>query len=185
MVILDMRFDSSVIQRWVGQEFKQYKCDAFAFTNSVTQIVGLYIGNEVYSLTNTQEAVDYFGLKEDIGVSRLSSVDDSQIKSAFEGVEMITTPVKETISSVKLVNEMQRMTKDGVVTHEVWLTRAVIISLGDREISFEKDTVPFSEEIIIQRGYDLIDKCSESTDFLESWDENYSPECKREIITLS
>lgn len=34
-----------------------YKCDAFNFTNSVTQIVGLYIGDEIYLLTNIQEAV--------------------------------------------------------------------------------------------------------------------------------
>ena len=42
-----------------------YKCDAFNFTNSVTQIVGLYIGDEIYLLTNIQEAVDYFGFIED------------------------------------------------------------------------------------------------------------------------
>ena len=55
---------------------------------------------------------------------------------------------------------------------------------GGREISFEKDTVPFSEEITIQRGYNLIDKISDNDDFLETWDEEYSPAYKREVIVV-
>ena len=50
------------------------------------------------------------------------------------------------------------MAIDGEPAYEVWLTRAIIFEVGGREISFEKDTVPFSEEITIQRGYNLIDK---------------------------
>lgn len=61
MKTLDFRFDASVIQSWIGRNFRKYKCDAFEFTNSVTQIVGLYIGDEVYALTNIQEPVDYYG----------------------------------------------------------------------------------------------------------------------------
>ena len=64
-----MRFDQSIIGDWIGKIFIKYKCDAFNYTNSVTQIVGLYIGDEVFSLTNIQEAVDYFGIVEDMSVS--------------------------------------------------------------------------------------------------------------------
>lgn len=52
MNTLDMRFDSSIIKRWIGRKFIKYKCDAFDFTNSVTQIIGLFIGHDVFSLTN-------------------------------------------------------------------------------------------------------------------------------------
>ena len=55
------------------------------------------------------------------------------------------------ITSVKLVNECQKMSINEVLEYEVWFTRAIIIEAGGREISFEKDTVPFSEEINIQR----------------------------------
>ena len=184
MKTIDMRFDADLIQSWIGKKFVKYKCDAFEFTNSVTQIVGLYIGDEVYSLTNVQESVDYFGTIDDMAVSKLSISEDAMIKSAFTDVEMISTPVGEEIASVKIINEEQTLTKKGEPTYEVWLTRAIIIEVGGREISFEKDTVPFSEEITIQRGYNLLDKISDNDDFMNGWDDEYSPEYKREIIEL-
>ncbi len=184
MKVIDMRFDSAIVQSWVGKNFIKYKCDAFNFTNSVTQIVGLYIGDETYSLTNIQDAVDYFGFIEDMSVSKITKVEDSEIKSAFKGVEMISTPVGEEITSVKVVNEQQTMAINGEPAYEVWLTRAIIFEVGGREISFEKDTVPFSEEITIQRGYNLIEKISDNDDFLEEWDEEYSPAYKREVVLL-
>ena len=76
MKTIDMRFDLVLIQSWIGKKFNKYKCDAFEFTNSVTQIVGLYIGDEVYALTNVQEAVDYFGATEDMAVAKLSASED-------------------------------------------------------------------------------------------------------------
>ena len=184
MKTLDMRFDSDLIQSWIGKKFNKYKCDAFEFTNSVTQIVGLYIGDEVYALTNVQEAVDYFGATEDMAVAKLSASEDAMIKSAFKDVEMISTPVGEEITSVKIVNEQQTMAISSEPAYEVWLTRAVIFKVGEREILFEKDTVPFSEEITIQRGYNLIDKVSDNDDFLQEWDDDYSPEYKREIVEI-
>lgn len=184
MKTIDMRFDSNLIQSWIGKKFDKYKCDAFEFTNSVTQIVGLYIGDEVYALTNVQEAVDYFGTTDNMAVAKLSVTVDSMIKSAFKVVEMVSTPVGEVITSVKIVNEQQTIAINGELAHEVWLTRAIIIEVGGREISFEKDTVPFSEEITIQRGYDLIDKIFGNDDFLEAWDEEYSPSYKREVVVV-
>jgi hypothetical protein len=184
MKIIDMRFDSNLIQSWIGKSFVKYKCDTFEFTNSVTQIVGLYIGDEVYALTNVQETVDYFGTTDDMAVAKLSVTEDSMIKSAFKNVEMVSTPVGEEITSVKMVNEQQTMAINGEPAYEVWLTRAIIFEVGGREISFEKDTVPFSEEITIQRGYDLIDKISDNDDFLQEWDEGYSPAYKREVVVV-
>ncbi|MCR5251924.1 MAG: hypothetical protein K6E50_15125 [Lachnospiraceae bacterium] len=184
MKSIDMRFDSDMILSWIGKRFVMYKCDAFEFTNSVTQIVGLYIGDEVYSLTNMQESVDYFGTIEDMAVSRLAVSEDCGIKSAFEDVEMISTPVGEEISAVKIVNEFQKVTISGKSAYEVWLTRAIIFEVGGREISFEKDIVPFSEEITIRRGYNLIDKISDNDDFLEGWDVEYAPEYKREVVVI-
>lgn len=184
MKTIDMRFHNDLIRDWVGKTFNNYKCDAFEFTNSVTQIVGLYIGDEVYALTNIQETVDYYGTTEDMAVAKLTVSEDSWIKSAFKDVEMISTPVGDKIASVKVVNEQQKMIISGEPAYEVWLTRAIVIEVGGREISFEKDTVPFSEEITIQRGYNLIDKISDNDDFLEEWEEGYSPEYKREVVVI-
>ena len=185
MKSIDMRFDLKMIQNWIGKSFNKYKCDAFDFTNSVTQIVGLYIGDKVYSLTNIQEPVDYYGISEDMAVAKLSEVEEADIKSAFKDVEMISTPVGGIIKSIKLINEQQKMAFNEELVYEVWLTRAIIFEVGDREILFEKDTVPFSEEIIIQRGYNLIEKISDNESFLEDWDDEYTPEYSREVIMVS
>ena len=182
---VDMRFDIDLVRSWIGKKFYNYKCDPFVFTNSVTQIVGLYIDENVYALTNIQESVDYFGSVEDIAVSKLSISKDCMIKSAFKDVEMTSTPINDEITSVKIVNEQQKMSVNGKPAYEVWFTRAIIIEAGGREISFEKDTVPFSEEIKIQRGYDLLNTISNNDDFLTEWDADYSPEYKREIILVN
>ena len=181
---IDMRLDTNIIRDWIGKEFKKYKCDAFDFTNSVTQIVGLYIGDDVYALTNVQESVDYFGNTDDVAVFKLKASADVSIKSAFVDVEMISTPVGNSITGVKLVNECQRLSINGEQAYEVYLTRAIIIDVEDREISFEKDTVPFSEEITIMRGYDLQNKVSDNEGFLEGWDDGYKPTYSREILEI-
>ncbi len=185
MKTIDMRFDLSLIKRWIGKKLIQYKNDPFEFTNSVTQIVGLYIDEDVYSLTNIQETVDYFGTTDDIAIFKLSRSNSNQISSAFKDVEMVNTPVNDVIKSVRIINEQQKISKDGEEGYEVWLTRAIIFAVGDREISFEKDTVPFSEEIIIQKGYNLTELIADNTGFLDDWDDDIIPECIREIIDIS
>ena len=93
MKSIDMRFDENMVKGWIRKEFDQFRCDPFDFTNSVTQIVGLYINGSVFSITNIQETVDYFGNKEDIAVCRLKETENSAIQSAFKNSEMISTPI--------------------------------------------------------------------------------------------
>ena len=180
----DMRLNVDLIRSWIGRNFEKFRCDPFTFTNSVTQIVGIYIEDKVYALTNMQEPVDYFGNIDDMAVFKLSISDNAKIKSIFKNVEMIDTPVKDRITGVNIVNEQQILKKQGKITYEVWLTRAIIIDVGGREILFEKDTTPFSEEIIIRRGYDLLDTVSDNYDFLEDWDDDCIPEYHRQVIQI-
>lgn len=177
-----MCFNISLIRSLLGQTFIQYQCDAFDFTNSVTQIVGLLIDKKTYALTNIQKCVDYFGTPEDIAVFNLSAVAPDQIHSAFEDTKQIVTPINGTIQKIKLINENQKVSINGVIQYDVQLTRCIIFEVNGREISFEKDNVPFSEEIIIRRGYHLADQLTDQNDFLEEWDDNYHPEISREII---
>ena len=185
MNTIDMRFNVNVIKGLIGKKFIKYKCDAFDFTNSVTQIVGIYIGECVFSLTNIQENVDYFGDVDDVAICRFTETVDDSVKSAFKDTEMITTPVRGTIDKIILINENQKLFRNGEELYNVWLTRAIIFCVDGREISFEKDNVPFSEEIIIQRGYDLIEKLSDEKEFLTSWSEGLVPECTRDIIEIA
>lgn len=185
MKTIDMRFDESIIKSWIGKKFKKYQCDPFDFTNSVTQIVGLFIDNKIYALTNKEQSIDYFGNQEDIAVFELTESENSQIKSAFEDTKQIITPIDGTITKIQLINENQKILKDGALLYNVWLTRVIIFFVGGREISFEKDEVPFSEEIVIRRGYDLENRVSGGESFLDGWNVDVVPEYHREIVTIA
>lgn len=181
---IDMRLDETIFQKMVGKQFLKYKCDPFVYTNSVTSIVGLYIDDEIFSLKNNQTTVDYFGTEDDCAVFSVEKVQEDDIISLFDDVEQIDTPIEEAICKITLVNENQRIFENGEYTYDVWLTRGIIFHFKEREISFEKDNVPFSEEIVIQRGYDLMEKFSNQNDFLEGWDEDKTPECAREVVII-
>lgn len=184
MNTIDMRFDEKIIENLTGKDFKLYKCDEFVYTNSVTQIVGLLIEDKWYSLTNVQHTVDYFGDKEDIAVFDISETDACNVKSAFTDTEMIVTPVEGNLERIVLVNENQKIVTDCDIPYDVWLTRGIILHVNGREISFEKDNVPFSEEIIIRKGYDLLDQFADENDFLEGWNTKNKPQCKRQIVVF-
>ncbi|MCD8199326.1 MAG: hypothetical protein LUD24_04000 [Phascolarctobacterium sp.] len=179
---IDMRFDEKIFKGMINATFEKYRADYFKFKPSVTQIVGLYIGGKVYSITNIQEPIDYFGDWDDYAVCKFSHAKDSDIVSAFVDVEQIDTPVMEPIKSILLVNENQQLIKNDILTYDVWLTRAIIFNLGERQISFEKESVPFSEEIVIRRGYDLIDMVSTAANYFEDWNPLSTPHCTLKVI---
>ena len=184
MIKTDMRFDQELIKTFIGKNFKQYKCDPFVYTNSVSQICGIYIDDEIYALKNIQQVVDYFGTQDDIAVFSLAKAEESEIKSCYENTEQIITPAKEAIESVTLINEHQTITKDGVQEYDVWLTRGIIIKTTSREYSFAKSTVPFSEEIEIFKGDDALSQYEDGSDFLEGWDEGIEPNVEQEVVVL-
>lgn len=179
-----MRFDQNTLKKWIGKNFVKYKCDPFAYTNSVTAIAGIFIDKEVYKLTNIQTTIDYFGVNDDCGVFTLEQTESNEIKSLFDNVEQVEIPVSEIIQKITVVNENQQIYKNQEQTYDVWLTRCIIFRFSDREISFEKDNIPFSEEIIIRRGYELVKQLSSEKDFLEGWDDEITPQCSREYIEI-
>ena len=78
----------------------------------------------------------------------------------------------------------QQLSIDGVLEYDVWLTRGIIIDLGDREIGFEKDTW-LSLEIFIHKGTDVLTKFISTDTFVNGdWSDNCVATCEREIIRL-
>lgn len=181
---LDMCFDESIFNNIMGQTFHKYRCDPFVYTPSVTQIVGLYIGDEVYKMSNVQKPVDYYGNMDDVAICRFIKAKDADIRSALEGVDQIDTPINERIERVVLVNENQQVFENGTQTYDVWLTRGVIFTVDGWEISVEKQNWPYSEEINIERGYNLIDKFGDVNDFSEDWDPGIKAVAVRENVVL-
>lgn len=184
MIRKDMRFSEEVFRGMVGKQFDQYKCDPFDYTDTVTQIVAVCVDGSYYAMKNIQQPVDYFGTEEDIAVCTFEPIEENEIHSAFEDTQQIITPVGEMIRSISLINENQRISKAGEAIYDIWLTRAVIFHFDEHEILFEKENVPFSEEIRILKGYGLIDKISSSDAFVDGWDADVQAECRREVVTI-
>ena len=186
---IDVRFDTGMVQMlagMIGKKFEMFKCDPLEYSTLVYGLVGLYIGNAVYKLDNYIEVQDFYGHPDDVAMFRLHLSEDAEIQSMGDGVQMVKTPVEAKISRIRIVDENQQLFFDGEQTYDVWVTRGIIFDLEDgREVSFEK-SVWFSEQINIQRGYDLLRTYQPTDSFLEEWEDNegYTAKCQRSIRTL-
>ena len=160
--------NSSILRDTVGLSFKKYKCNDFVFTNSVYQIVGLYIDNKVFSLENTLQPHDYFGTTEDIAIFNLNETTGANIVSGLREVEMRDNLINKEIANIRIVNENKKIYMKSLLEYDIELTRAIIFTLTNgEEICFEKDSWIFSEEIIINRGHNLINIITSPNDFYE------------------
>ncbi len=184
---IDVRFtvsDMEAIQSMIGKKMLKYKCDPFDFSTSVYGIVGISLEDASYAFTNFTEVMDYYGEQEDVALFKMESMSFSKIHSFVQDQTMIETPVDSVISEVVVVNERQKLFENGIQTYEVLITRGIIFKFNDgHELSFEKN-IWFSEDISVEKGYDLIDRFTPTTEFVEGWSAEYQGECSRELITV-
>jgi len=189
MVTIDKRFNATelgIIRGMSGKEFEEYECDPFIFTTSVYGIIGLHIGGMAYRITNFIKPENYYGKKEDVADFRIEVAKPDEIHSYMDDGELINTPVKSTISRIRIINEHQKLFYKGEQTYDVQVTRGIIFELCDgREISFEKD-VWFSEEITVERGNALINRFTPCDEFIHNWDgaDDYRADCSRQEIVF-
>ncbi|MCR5175699.1 MAG: hypothetical protein K6C05_02495 [Anaerovibrio sp.] len=184
---IDVRFSAEemgMFKSMTGKTMQKYKCDPFDFSTSVYGIVGILVDNKGYSFTNLIEVADYFGQEEDVAMFKFQSAEYDKICSMIENQTLEESPIKSTISQIRIVNEHQELYKKDIKIYDVWLTRGIIFKLGDgREVSFEKE-IWFSETINVNKGHDLIKKFSPVSEFMESWSGDYHGECSREIVII-
>ena len=186
MKMIDVRFsasDMAEIKSMVGKRMIGYKCDQFIFSTSVYGIVGICLEDTSYAFTNSLEVMDYYGDPEDVARFRISKIEYADIKSLVQDQVMVETPVDSVIADVIVVNECQRLFEKGVQTYEVMVTRGIIFKFEDgHELSFEKN-IWFSEDITVEKGYDLIERFTPVSEFAEGWSDDYRGECSRELIS--
>ena len=184
---IDVRFSAfemSAIKNMVGKRMIKYKCDPFEFSTSVYGVVGIALEDASFAFINTVEVMDYFGEQEDVAIFRLVSTPFSSVHSMIQNQKMVETPVESVISEMLVVNEKQKLFENDRQTYEVMVTRGIIFKFEDgHELSFEKN-IWFSEEITVERGYDLIELFTLVSEFCEGWHDNYRGECSREILTF-
>lgn len=188
MKTIDVRFSASEmaeIQSMVGKKMLRYKCDPFEFSTSVYGIVGVAFEHTAYAFTNLTEVRDYYGVDEDVAIFRMKQKDFTGIKSLIPDQTMIEMPVESVVSEVVVVNECQKLFENGEQIYEVLLTRGIIFRFAEgHELSFEKN-IWFSEDIAVEKGYDLINRFSPTSEFVDGWSDNYEGQCSREVISLS
>ena len=184
---INLQFDKTMIdmiKSMIGKNLIKYRCDPFIFSNSVHLNVGIYIEDKVYLLSNKEEVVDYFGAKEDIGILKIKECKDSEVKSGLVGVEQIDNPINTTIKEIHIINENQKLFQNEILTYDFDLTRGLIFVLSDdREISFEK-WGPFGEEILLNRGHNLLNKFEAIDDSNPEGDPNDVFKTTRSIIKI-
>ncbi len=178
MKSIDIRLnekEEKLMKDLIGKRLQSYLHDEFKFTPSSSQAIQIVMEEDKpYYLYSFAELQDYFGVQEDVAVW---SFQDKPLP-IIEKKNFIKTPVGEIIQNIVLVQENQRVYSENKQTYDVWLTRGIIIDLGDHQIAFEKD-VWFSEEIIIHKGYNLETLFSSVDNFGKDWDESVRTECSR------
>lgn len=183
-MIRDLRLDEEIFKKMIGKQFNKYRCDPYVFTNTVTGIVGLYIGEKVFELKNEQSAFQYFDSMDDVALWNIKEVSDSEIYSVFENTEQIDTSINQNINSITLANE-QQIVNIHDQEYNLWLTRAILFHLENCDIYFEKDNTAFSEEIEIKRGHDLLSEFPKRNDyFLDQWFEGIKADVQTEFIEI-
>lgn len=184
MTSIDIRLKSdemAILNSMVGKKLISVKHDPFVFVNSSSQVVQINSESGEFYLYSFVEPLDYFGSEEDVAVWTL----ETERNKAVECKSFAETPFNETVKSVIVVQENQRLFQNGTQIYDVWLTRGIIFDFGDHQYSLEK-AVWFSEDIYLQKGYDLINKFNGVDEFINSdWDEGCTAECSRQLITLS
>ena len=184
---IDIRFsasDMSLIQSMIGKRLIKYKCDPFEFSTSVYGIVGIALEDSAYAFTNLIEVMDYYGEQEDVALFKMKRIPFSSIHSLIQNQAMVETPMDSIISEIIVVNEQQQLFENDEQIYEVLLTRGIIFKFEDgHELSFEK-SIWFSEDIAVEKGYNLIERFTPVNEFSEGWSGEYRGECSRELISL-
>lgn len=172
----DFRFDTKLIQSFVGLPMISYNC-----TDSMVEMVNIQIGDNAYCLTNEYEEYDFFSLENENTVYRLSKF----YGSSFDSIQIMES-VNQVTSMVVLLNEHITLEKNESLSYDMWNTKAIIFVLDDYELCFMRKDYWLSEKIEILKGKDLLNQIrydqSIFDDFIDMKDGIV--EVKREIVTF-
>ncbi len=181
---IDLRLNKNEVEflkNSIGDRLLSISHDPFMFTNTSSQAVKISIGEKEFFLYSFSEPQDYYGSEEDVAVWSIEEKEYPLIKDKC----FVDVPVNEEITGIVLVNENQRLRNNAEQLYDVWVTRGIIIELGDHQIAFEK-AVWFSEDIVIHKGYELQNNFSSVEAFINSsWKEGVKAECSREMVRLT
>ena len=183
MTKIDIRLtteETSALRSLVGKKLESIHHDPFNFVNSSSQVVQINAETGVFYIYSFVEPLDYFGITEDVAVWSFNK----ERKTMVENKSFIEMPIQATINEIMLVQENQRLYKENKQIYDVWVTRGIIMNFGDFQLSFEK-AIWFSEDIYIQKGYDLAKSFASTDNFVKSdWNAGLRAECTRIVESI-
>ncbi len=186
---IDIRFSKNtmtLLKSLIGKKMDYFACFRLGYTSSVYGMVLFKINGDFYWLTNRLETMDYMNKVDDVGVFKFEKTDINTVEKFLEGNPLTETPIDQTISEIRIMNENQQLFHNNIQTYDVNTVRGLVFVLQDgREISLEKE-IWFSEMINVRTGHKLMDEYDTMDDFMKNWEEfpDYDTKGSREITTL-
>jgi len=183
MKYTDMRISQTMmtfLNSLVHQRLYTLIYDPYQFIVVPYMNVYLEYGDNLYvAISNQRQDVDYYGEKTTMAVMSVECADETDDN---ENAHHFT--INREIDSIQVINETQKLVNGDECVEQVDLTRAVIVRFTDGvELSFEKQCVPYSEEINVEEGRDLIELIDIPEYFLTHF-ETCQPACSRTVINL-
>ena len=186
MIIQDKKLNKNmefILSQMVGCELNKIIHDEFTFTNSVYGKVSLFIGDKIFNILNQLEVVEYYGAKEDIAVLSIKQVEKDEVCSLLKDQKQIAMDVKEIIKSIDIVN-YHIYVKVSTKEYDNCFTEGLIFNLGNIQVAFERSS-SFIEMIDIYKGYDLISKFTDVSEYGDDFDNPAIVKTERNIVRIN
>lgn len=183
MTSIDIRlkpYEVAILKQLPGKKLEYIVHERFLNSNLVYFLVKVKVEtiDPFYFYSHT-EVLDYYGSPEDVAV--MSIVSEPPLEC--EQLELIETPINETIRSIDLVQENQQEFCGDEQEYDNYVTRGTIFNFDDSQLSIEK-SIWFSESFVIGRGTNLIEAYAPASDFEADWAPGHSGKCVRTIEAL-
>ena len=184
MIKTNLCFDERILKQFINKEMSSYSHSQFVFNNAVPINVGFTIDGKDYELTNDFYAMDFMGMDDEVCVFKL---EENTYVNQLDNIPTCVNKVNQKIESIQLINDEYICRINNVIKYDYKETRAILFKLNDGlEISFEKESTYFSNEILVNRGHDLINTIIDSNKIFDE-DDNCNGrliEVKREIVNI-
>lgn len=183
MTCIDIRLkphEVAKLKQLPGKKLEYIVHERFLNSNLVFFVIKIKVENiDPFYIYSSVETLDYYGALEDVAV--MSIVDEPPFE--YDQLELITTPINETIRSIDLVQETQQEFCCGEQEYDNHVTRGIIFNFEDSQLSIEK-SIWFSESFIVGRGKDLIKTFTPTSSFEDDWAPGHSGKCFRNVETV-
>lgn len=154
MKTVDIRLkteEKELLASLIGRTMDSFICDEVDVAPYALEMVAFYVEGQPYMIENLWEVVDHFSEMEDVAVVSAKKVQPEEIYPRTEDLALVTTPIEQKITDIKIYEDRQYMTEDGIDLYENIFTKAILFELEHTQIKVMQ-TIWFSEFMEVERG---------------------------------